>query len=204
MGVAEERDPRSLAEELAEEFPETDLVDAVDVAGPGYLNFHLDSSELLDRTEAQLRSDRMGVEQRDGKVLVEFSSPNLAKPMHIGHLRNNCLGDALHRILDFAGYDALSENYLGDWGTKHGQVIYAYKQFGSREDLVQSPMEHMYDLYVRINQEADEETQRRPGSGPGGLRRATRRRPGYGRCSASSPSTTIWRTTSAWIYGSTG
>ncbi len=159
MGVADGGNPRGLAEELAEEFPETDLVDSVDVAGPGYLNFHLSFSELLDRVEEQLRSDGMGVEQQDGKVLVEFSSPNLAKPMHIGHLRNNCLGDSLHRILDFAGYNALSENYLGDWGTKHGQVIYAYRQFGSREELIQNPMEHMYDLYVRINREADEETQ---------------------------------------------
>ena len=159
MGVADGGNPRGLAEELAEEFPETDLVDSVDVAGPGYLNFHLSFSELLDRVEEQLRSDGMGVEQQDGKVLVEFSSPNLAKPMHIGHLRNNCLGDALHRILDFAGYNALSENYLGDWGTKHGQVIYAYRRFGSREELMQNPMEHMYDLYVRINREADEETQ---------------------------------------------
>lgn len=159
MGVVDGGNPRSLAEELAEEFPETELVESVDVAGPGYLNFHLSFSELLDRVEEQLRSDGMGVEQRDGKVLVEFSSPNLAKPMHIGHLRNNCLGDSLHRILDFAGYNALSENYLGDWGTKHGQVIYAYRQFGSREELIQNPMEHMYDLYVRINREADEETQ---------------------------------------------
>ena len=159
MGVADGGNPRGLAEELAEEFPETDLVDSVDVAGPGYLNFHLSFSELLDRVEEQLRSDGMGVEQQDGKVLVEFSSPNLAKPMHIGHLRNNCLGDSLHRILDFAGYNALSENYLGDWGTKHGQVIYAYRRFGSREELMQNPMEHMYDLYVRINREADEETQ---------------------------------------------
>jgi arginyl-tRNA synthetase len=159
MGVADGRNPCGLAEELAEEFPETDLVDSVDVAGPGYLNFHLSFSELLDRVEEQLRSDGMGVGQRDGKVLVEFSSPNLAKPMHIGHLRNNCLGDSLHRILDFAGYNAFSENYLGDWGTKHGQVIYAYRQFGSREELMQNPMEHMYDLYVRINREADEETQ---------------------------------------------
>lgn len=149
--------PRQLAEDVAEELEKSELVDSVDVAGPGYLNFHLVKDRLADRLSEQLEDEKMGIEQRDDQVLVEFSSPNLAKPMHIGHVRNNCLGDSLQRILDFVGHEVTSENYIGDWGTKHGQVIYAYNKWGSEEEFEENPMEHMYELYVKLHDEADEE-----------------------------------------------
>lgn len=149
--------PRELAEKTAEKLGEEEMIKDVEVAGPGYLNFHLVRGVFAQKLENELESDEMGVEQRDGQVLVEFSSPNLAKPMHIGHVRNNCLGDSLQRIMRFVGYKVTSENYIGDWGTKHGQVIYAYKKWGSEKEFQKNPMEHMYDLYVRLHDEADEE-----------------------------------------------
>lgn len=152
--------PRDIAENLQEEF-ELGLVDRIDVAGPGYVNFFVDQEKFAEIVEETVESDKMGVEQHDGNMLVEFSSPNLAKPMHIGHLRNNVLGDALQRIMRFAGYDVTSENYIGDWGTKHGQVIYAFKQWGSMDEFEKDPMGHMYDLYVRLHDEADEEDQQK-------------------------------------------
>ncbi len=149
--------PRKLAEEVAETLEGVDIVDTVEVAGPGYLNFHLDREKFAEAIEDDIESEDMGVEQKEGKVLVEFSSPNLAKPMHIGHMRNNCIGDSLQRILRFNGYDVTSENYIGDWGTKHGQVIYAFKKWGSKEEFEENPMDHMYELYVKLHDEADEE-----------------------------------------------
>jgi len=149
--------PRELAEKTAEKLENIDIVEKVEVAGPGYLNFFLDREEYSKQIQETLDLEKMGVNQKDGKVLVEFSSPNLAKPMHIGHLRNNFLGDSLQRILRFVDYNVTSENYIGDWGTKHGQVIYAFKRWGSIEEFEESPMDHMYDLYVRLHDEATEE-----------------------------------------------
>lgn len=149
--------PRELAEKTAGDLESIDIVDKVEVAGPGYLNFFLNREEYSKQIQDTLNSENMSVEQQEGNVLVEFSSPNLAKPMHIGHLRNNVLGDSLQRIMRFVGYDVTSENYIGDWGTKHGQVIYAFKKWGSMEEFEENPMEHMYELYVRLHDEADEE-----------------------------------------------
>ena len=159
MGAASEleENSRKLAEKTAGKFDESDMIEKVDVAGPGYLNFHLDKKRFSQLVLSDFEAEDFGVQQRDGKFLVEFSAPNLAKPMHIGHMRNNCIGDSLQRIMRFVGYDVTSENYIGDWGTKHGQVIYAFKKWGSQEEFDENPMEHMYELYVKLHDEADEE-----------------------------------------------
>ena len=148
--------PRKLAEKTAQDFEQSDLIDSVNVAGPGYLNFQLVKKKFAEKVLEAFEEERFGIESRDGKVLVEFSAPNLAKPMHIGHVRNNCIGDSLQRIMRFMDYDVTSENYIGDWGTKHGQVIYAFRKWGSQEEFDEAPMEHMYKLYVKLHDEADE------------------------------------------------
>ena len=153
--------PRELAEKAAGELEEIDTVEKVEVAGPGYLNFFLDRETYSEQIQDTLESGKMGVEQRDGKVVIDFSAPNLAKPMHIGHMRNNVIGDALQRIMRFSGYDVTAENYIGDWGTKHGQVIYAFKKWGSMEEFEENPMDHMYELYVKLHDEASEEDQQK-------------------------------------------
>lgn len=149
--------PRELAEKTAEELESLGIVRKVEVAGPGYLNFSLKQEEYSQQIENTLESEKMGVKQQDEKVVIDFSAPNLAKPMHIGHMRNNVIGDSLQRIMRFNGYNVTAENYIGDWGTKHGQVIYAFKKWGSMEEFEENPMEHMYDLYVKLHDEADEE-----------------------------------------------
>ncbi|MFB6144413.1 MAG: arginine--tRNA ligase [Candidatus Nanohaloarchaea archaeon] len=151
------KEPRKLAEKTAEELEAEELVDRVEVAGPGYLNFYLDRQGFAEQVVQALEDEKFGVEQREGKALVEFSSPNVAKPMHVGHFRNNALGDSLQRIMRFVGYDVTSENYLGDWGTQYGKLIYAFKEFGSEEEFEEAPMEHMFDLYVRFHEEMEED-----------------------------------------------
>jgi arginyl-tRNA synthetase len=153
--------PRKLAEETAEDIESFEMVDSVDVAGPGYLNFKLDKKSFANKILDVIEDDSFGFEDKDKNALVEFSCPNLAKPMHIGHVRNNCIGDSLQRIMRFVGYDVTSENYIGDWGTKHGQIIYAYKKWGSKEEFEEAPMEHMYSLYVKFHDEADKEDEKK-------------------------------------------
>ena len=153
--------PRKLAEETAGELERSEIIDSVDVAGPGYLNFNLDRKAFAEKILKVLDDENFGFEDKDKKALVEFSCPNLAKPMHIGHVRNNCIGDSLQRIMRFVGYEVTSENYIGDWGTKHGQVIYAYKEWGSEEEFEEAPMEHMYSLYVKFHDKATEEDEKK-------------------------------------------
>ncbi|MDY6769104.1 MAG: arginine--tRNA ligase [Candidatus Nanohaloarchaea archaeon] len=155
MGVADE--PRDAAEDAAGELEEQDIIDRVEVAGPGYLNFHLDRERFAAQVQTALEGDRMGVEQNEGTLLLEFSSPNVAKPMHVGHFRNNALGDALQRIFRFVGYEVTSENYLGDWGTQYGKLIHAFKEYGSMDEFKEAPMEHMFDLYVRFHEEMEDD-----------------------------------------------
>ncbi len=157
MRIAGEKDrnPRELAEELAEALKESDIVKKVEVAGPGYLNFYLDRERHAEIVKKQIESEDMGVDQKEGKVIIDFSAPNVAKPMHIGHGRNNALGDALQRILSFVGYKVVSENYIGDWGTQYGKLIYAFKEYGSMEAFEEAPMEHMFELYVKFHEEAE-------------------------------------------------
>ncbi len=154
-----EKNPRKLAEETAEKLQEDELIQEVEVAGPGYLNFYLNKKEYGKIVSEGLETDKMSVEQREGEVLLEFSSPNIAKPMHIGHVRNNCLGDSLQRIMRFSGYNVTSENYLGDWGAQFGKSIFAFKKYGSEEKLDENPMEHIYNLYVKFHNEAENDPQ---------------------------------------------
>lgn len=149
------KNPREIAEDLSESI-ESDLIDSMEVAGPGYLNFHLDREKYAEKVDKQLSSEAFGVEQRDGKVLVEFSSPNIAKPMNVGHLRNNVLGDSLRRILSFAGRDVTAENYIGDLGTQFGKVIYGHRNIESEKEFEDEPIEYMLDIYVKFHELAEE------------------------------------------------
>ncbi|PSG99678.1 MAG: arginine--tRNA ligase [Nanohaloarchaea archaeon SW_4_43_9] len=154
-----EENPRKLAEEASEKLEALDIAEQVEVAGPGYLNFHLDREKYAKIIENRLESENMGVEQREGSILVEFSSPNIAKPMNVGHLRNNALGDSLRRILSFVGYDVTAENYIGDLGTQFGKVIYGHKNIESEKDFEEEPIEYMLDIYVKFHDLAEENTE---------------------------------------------
>lgn len=150
--------PGEVAEKASKSIKDLEIVESVSIAGPGFVNIRFKKEEYAKKVLETLKSKNMGVQDRSGKVLLEFSSPNLAKPMHVGHLRNNCLGDSLQQIMRFAGYNVTSENYIGDWGTQYGKLIYAFKKHGDEQKFEKNPMEHMYDLYVRFHEEAEEDT----------------------------------------------
>ncbi|MBE7381595.1 MAG: arginine--tRNA ligase [Leptolyngbya sp. SIO1E4] len=117
--------PRAIAEAVVAHLDVTDLCEAPEIAGPGFINLRLKASYLEDQLKAIETDERLGVgsAQPLQKVIVDFSSPNIAKEMHVGHLRSTIIGDSIARVLEFVGHDVLRLNHVGDWGTQFGMLI---------------------------------------------------------------------------------
>ena len=126
----------------------------------GYLNFFIDRAIYAERvlTAAAAQGDRYGSDNSGaGKcVVLDYSSINIAKRFHIGHLSTTMIGHSLRRIYDFCGYKTVSINHLGDWGTQFGKMVCAYKKWGCREDVERGGVQALVDLYVRFHREAEE------------------------------------------------
>ena len=152
------KNPALIATELAEKLEVEDFVEIKNV-GP-YVNFFLDRAKfenevintIIDKKENFGRSD-MG---KGKTAIVEFSSVNIAKPFHIGHIRSTVIGDALRNIHEFLGYNTIATNYIGDYGTQFGTMIAAYKLWGDDDKLNAHPIQELLNLYVRYNTEASE------------------------------------------------
>jgi arginyl-tRNA synthetase len=117
--------PRELAEKLIAALPADASVSKVEIAGPGFLNFFQNSDALAQRLEAALADAQLGVRKAGAtqRVVVDLSSPNLAKEMHVGHLRSTIIGDAVGRVLEFLGDEVIRQNHVGDWGTQFGMLL---------------------------------------------------------------------------------
>lgn len=153
------KNPAEIAKELKECFKNIEGFEKIEVKGP-YLNFFIDKKILTKSifNEINQKGEDYGkVDYGKGRtVCVEYSSPNIAKPFHIGHIRSTVIGDSLKRIYDFLGYKTVSLNHLGDYGTQFGMMIEAYKLWGDDEVIEKDPIPELVKLYVRINQEAEE------------------------------------------------
>ncbi|MCI8589500.1 MAG: arginine--tRNA ligase [Clostridiales bacterium] len=150
--------PPIIAEKIADQFI-CDGISETNVVG-GYLNFTVDQSFALSViNRVLLDGKRYGAsEVGKGKVVVlDYSSPNVAKPFHIGHLGTTVIGHSLKKMHEFAGYQCVGINYLGDWGTQFGKLITAYKLWGSKEAIEQNGIDELVSLYVRINQAAEQD-----------------------------------------------
>ena len=148
--------PNIIAENLKEKINIQDSIIEKLEAVSGYLNFYIDKSQIvknaIDKFDAQ--KEEYG-KQNMGKgktVLVEYSSPNIAKPFHIGHLKTTIIGNALFNIYKNCGYNTISLNHLGDYGTQFAKLIEGYKRWGSEYDLEQDPIDKLSDIYRRINE----------------------------------------------------
>lgn len=150
--------PPLIAQELASQLSSDELIDKVDAVG-GYLNFFYNRAAFINDTVSAARSAGDGWGRSDegsGKtVLVEYSSPNIAKPFHIGHLFSTAVGNSLAKIYKFLGYDVQSLNHLGDWGTQFGKLICAYKRWGDPEVIEKDPINELLKIYVRFHEEAE-------------------------------------------------
>lgn len=151
--------PPLIAQEVAQKFDGDTVLDRCEAVG-GYVNFFFNRSAFISDTIAAVQSAGENWGKSDmgsGKVaLVEYSSPNIAKPFHIGHLFSTAVGNSLARIYKHLGYSVQSLNHLGDWGTQFGKLIYAYKAWGDKDAVKKDPIKSLLDIYVRFHKEAEE------------------------------------------------
>lgn len=149
--------PNSIAIELKEKFPREGF-EKVETFGP-YLNFFVDKSVFIGATIEKILKDGDSYGRTnlgEGKnVIVEYSSPNIAKPFHVGHLFTTVIGNSLYKIFKFQGYNAIGINHLGDWGTQFGKLISAYKRWGKEDALQKEPITELLRIYVKFHDEAE-------------------------------------------------
>ncbi len=151
--------PPKIASDLAPLFEGVEGIARIEAVG-GYLNFFYDSASCLSVVEEILQNDRYGASDVGaGKtVCLDFSSPNIAKRFHLGHLGTTVIGNAIRNLFDFCGYKTVAINHLGDWGTQFGKLIYAYKHWSSKEQVETGGIDELVRLYVTFcNQEAEDD-----------------------------------------------
>lgn len=147
------RPPREMAGEIVSRLDVADMCEPPEIAGPGFINLRLKSDWLTQQINAASQDPRLGVPLASPprNVVVDFSSPNVAKPMHVGHIRSTVIGDAICRTLGFLGHQVTSDNHLGDWGTQFGMIIYGYKHFVDRAAYETAPVAELGRLYKLVN-----------------------------------------------------
>lgn len=151
---AEKSNPREVAESIVAALKVDDFCEPAKVAGPGFINLTVKDSFLESKVAEMLGDERCLVSksQSPKNIVIDFSSPNVAKPMHVGHIRSTVIGDSLARTLSFLGHNVVTDNHLGDWGTQFGIIIYGYKHFGDPSVVKQNPIPELAKLYRKVNQ----------------------------------------------------
>jgi arginyl-tRNA synthetase len=161
MGLAKARkmNPRQLAAEVVSRLDLAQLCEPAEIAGAGFLNFRLKATALAEAFAYANVAERPFLKaiERPRTVVVDFSSPNVAKPMHVGHIRSTILGDALARILRLLGHKAITDNHLGDWGTQFGMLLVGWKTLLNRQNLDADPLGEMERIYKLISARCDPE-----------------------------------------------
>ena len=148
------KNPREIATTLVENFKENDLIEKLEIAGPGFINIHL-KNNFLNNEVKKIDNEKYDFSflNVDETVIIDYSSPNIAKRMHIGHLRSTIIGDAIKRILDFIGFKTISDNHIGDWGTQFGKLIVAYNKWLDKEAYEADPIGELERIYVLFSDE---------------------------------------------------
>jgi arginyl-tRNA synthetase len=156
LGKQRGENPRNLAEKILGELDVGDLCEPPVVAGAGFINFTLRVDAVAKKAGEVLRDERLGVAQAKStrRIVIDFGSPNVAKPMHVGHIRSTVLGDALARIAQFLGHEVIRDNHIGDWGTQFGMVIYGWKNLLDRSALARDPIAELVRIYKETNDRA--------------------------------------------------
>ncbi|HPA16460.1 MAG TPA: arginine--tRNA ligase [Verrucomicrobiae bacterium] len=148
------RNPREIANDVANRWGAGALA-GVGVAGPGFLNFKLTEEALVRGLEGRQAGRFIEAVERPKTIVVDFSAPNVAKSMHVGHIRSTVLGDSLQRVARYIGHRVISDNHIGDWGTQFGKLIVGLRRFGSDEALLADPIGEMERLY-KLTHEASQ------------------------------------------------
>src|SRR3954470_19880122 len=147
--------PRDVAAQLIAQTQLDDICQPPEIAGPGFINLRLRDDWLAAELNRAVHDERLGVPPADQPrtIIVDYSSPNVAKPMHVGHIRSTVIGDALYRTLAFLGHQTISDNHIGDWGTQFGMILFGYKRNlkDAHENYEDKPVETLSNLYKYVN-----------------------------------------------------
>jgi arginyl-tRNA synthetase len=153
LGKVLGKKPRDVATEIVSRLDLGDMLEPPEIAGPGFINLRLKSTWLATQLQAIADDDRLGVSRTQSKtIVIDYSSPNVAKPLHVGHLRSTIIGDALAKLLRFLGHRVITDNHLGDWGTQFGMLLYGYRDFRDEAALKADPVREMVRLYLLVRQ----------------------------------------------------
>ena len=149
------KNPREIANTLVDNFRENDIIEKLEIAGPGFINIYLKNSFLNEEIK-KVENEKYDFSflNTDKTVIIDYSSPNIAKRMHIGHLRSTIIGDSIKRILQFLGFHTLADNHIGDWGTQFGKLIVAYKNWLNKKAYEEDPIGELERIYVQFSDEA--------------------------------------------------
>lgn len=158
MAKPAKMNPRALAEQILERMEIEELVD-VSIAGPGFLNFTVKPEAWVRSLQAQEVDPNLGIPQVDDAetIVVDFSAPNVAKPMHVGHIRSSIIGECLSRIASRVGHRVIKDNHIGDWGTQFGMVTWAWKQGVDEVALEEDPLQELLRLYRSASEASKED-----------------------------------------------
>ena len=153
LGKQRGENPREIAEKIVGHLNVADLCEPPVIAGPGFINFKLRPGAVAEKTADVLGDERLGVAETESprRIVIDFGSPNVAKPMHVGHIRSTVLGDALARIATFLGHEVIRDNHIGDWGTQFGMVIYGWKNLLDQRALQRNPLAEIVRIYKETN-----------------------------------------------------
>src|SRR5438552_7502408 len=156
LGKQRGENPRKIADAIVSRLDVAEICEQPNVAGAGFINFTLKREAVEKKIVEMLHDERLGVASVTSprKIVVDFGSPNVAKPMHVGHIRSTFLGDALARIAEFLGHDVIRDNHVGDWGTQFGMVIWGWKNLLDRESLKRDPIAELVRIYKETNERA--------------------------------------------------
>src|SRR6476619_1291042 len=159
LGKQGGQNPRALAEKIIAQLEVNDVSEPPAVAGAGFINFTLRQGAIEKQTLGISRDERLGVLETESprRIVVDFGSPNVAKPMHVGHIRSTALGDALARVAEFLGHEVIRDNHVGDWGTQFGMVIWGWKNLLDRQALQRDPLGEIVRIYKETNERASKE-----------------------------------------------
>ena len=149
--------PRAIAENVVNNIVENSVIDKIEIAGPGFLNIFLKDSYLGDLVKKISKEDYefKGLNTA-GDVIIDYSSPNIAKRMHIGHLRSTIIGDSIKRMYKYLGYNVVADNHIGDWGTQFGKLIIGYRNWLNQEAYKENAIEELERVYVEFTRQSEE------------------------------------------------
>jgi len=156
------KNPMEIAKELVEKIKTQNLnfFEKIEIAPPGFINFWLAKKTLVNELKQVIKKDKNYGRSNIGRnktIVIDYSAPNIAKPMNVGHLRSTIIGQTLVNLFRFQNYQVIGDNHLGDWGTQFGALLFAYKKWGNKKQFKKNPIDYLVKLYVRFHKASDKD-----------------------------------------------